>query len=164
VNFAHKQLGNYVGADERRCRHSEGSTPQGLVQMRVIEDFPEPIYGLPISPRLIGNHLLDRSQRKRVNCVANRLGTDEFAESNNRRGISEVSVGRQILPQQILRHLDGIDDSAIGSHEAKRARNSDILARAHGLVVETLDFNIYATTNPSTERHHIPENGSNLGG
>jgi len=44
--------------------------PQGLVQMRVVEDIPEPIYGLPISPRLIGNHLLDRSQRKRENCVA----------------------------------------------------------------------------------------------
>jgi hypothetical protein len=38
--------------------------------MRVVEDVPKPIYGLPISPRLIGNHLLDRSQRKRENCVA----------------------------------------------------------------------------------------------
>jgi hypothetical protein len=27
----------------------------------------------------------------------------------------------QILPQQILRHLYGIDDYAIGTHEAKRA-------------------------------------------
>jgi hypothetical protein len=61
---------------------------QGLVQMRVVEDIPEPIYGLPVSPRLIGNHLLDRSQRKRENCVAaalqrrsKRLETDEFAES-----------------------------------------------------------------------------------
>src|ERR1700730_7640178 len=74
--------------------------PQGSVQMRVVEDIPEPIYGLPISPRLIGNHLLDRSQRKRENCVAavlqrrsNRLGTDEFAETHNRRGISELRVG-----------------------------------------------------------------------
>ena len=44
--------------------------PQGLVQMRVVEDIPEPSYGLPISPRLIGSHLLDRSQRKHENCVA----------------------------------------------------------------------------------------------
>jgi hypothetical protein len=34
----------------------------------------------------------------------------------------------QILPQQILRHLYGIDDYAIGTHEAKRAPNSDIAA------------------------------------
>jgi len=94
--------------------------------MRVVEDGPEPIYGLPISPRLIGNHLLDRSQRKRENCVAaalqrrsNRLGTDEFAESHNRRGISEVTSRGQILPQQILRDLDGIYDYAIGTHETK---------------------------------------------
>src|SRR5262249_35048705 len=104
--------------------------------MWVVEDVPEPIYGLPISPRLIGNRLLDRSQRKRENGIAaalqrrsNRLGTDEFPESHNRRGISELTRRGQILPQQILRHLDGIDDYAIGTHEAKRARNSDILAR-----------------------------------
>ena len=126
--------------------------------MWVVEDVPEPIYGLPISPRLIGNHLLDRSQRKRENGIAaalqrrsNRLGTDEFAESHNRRGISEVTRRGQILPQQILRHLDGIDDYAIGTHEAKRARNSDILARAPSLVVDSLDFNIHAITNPPTE-------------
>jgi hypothetical protein len=34
------------------------------------------------------------------------------------------------LPQQILRHLYSIDDYAIGTHEAKRAPNSDILGRA----------------------------------
>jgi len=31
------------------------------------------------------------------------------------------------LPQQILRHLYGIDDYAIGTHEAERAPNPDIL-------------------------------------
>ena len=122
--------------------------------MRVVEDIPEPIYGFAMRPRLIAEYALDLSQRKRENCVAavlqrrsNRLGTDKFAESHNRRGISEVTRRGQILPQQILRHLDGIGDYAIGTHEAKRARNSDILARALSLVVDTLDFNIYAITN-----------------
>jgi hypothetical protein len=40
------------------------------MSVKVVEHFPEPIYGLPISPRLIGNHALDRSQRKRNKCVA----------------------------------------------------------------------------------------------
>ena len=126
--------------------------------MWVVEDVPELIYCLAISPRLIGNHALNRSQRKREKCVAaalqrrsNRLGKDDFAESQYCRGISEVTRREQILPQQILRHLDGIYDYAIGTHEAKRPRNSDILARAHSLVVDTLDFNIYAITNPPTE-------------
>jgi len=57
----------------------------------------------------------------------------------------------QTLPQQILRHLYGIDDYAIGPHEAKRARNSDILGRAHSLVVDPPDFNVYAITNPPIE-------------
>jgi hypothetical protein len=76
---------------------------------------------------------------------------DEFAQSQNRRGIREVTRWGQILPQQILRHLYGIDDYAIGTHEAKRARDSDILGRAHSLVVDPLDFNVYAITQSPTE-------------
>jgi hypothetical protein len=53
-----------------------------------------------------------------------RWGTDEFAQSQNRRGFREVTHRRQILPQQILRHLYGIDDYAIGTHEAKQARRT----------------------------------------
>ena len=34
--------------------------PQGLIQVRVIEDVPEPSYDFPISLRLIRNHMLDR--------------------------------------------------------------------------------------------------------
>ena len=44
--------------------------PQGLVQMRVVEDIPEPIYGFAMRPRLIAEYALDLSQRKRENCVA----------------------------------------------------------------------------------------------
>src|SRR6516162_9292984 len=80
--------------------------------MWVVEDVPEPIYCLAISPRLIGNHALNRSQRKREKCVAAalqrrsyRLGTDEFAESHHRRGVSKVVRWGQVLQQQILRHL-----------------------------------------------------------
>jgi hypothetical protein len=54
----------------------------------VVEDVPEPIYGLAISSRLIANHALDLSQRKRekrvaatLQCRSYRLGTDEFAET-----------------------------------------------------------------------------------
>jgi hypothetical protein len=38
--------------------------------MWVVEDVPELIYGFAISPRLVGNHALNRSQRKREKCVA----------------------------------------------------------------------------------------------
>ena len=62
--------------------------------MWVVEDAPEMIYCLAVSPRLIGNHALDLPQRKREKCVAAavqsrsyRLGTDEFAESHHRRGV-----------------------------------------------------------------------------
>ena len=94
--------------------------------MWVVKDVPEAIYGLAISSRLIAKHALELPQGKREKCVAAalqrgsyRLGTDEFAESHNRRGISEVTSRGQILPQQILRDLDGIDDYAIGTHETK---------------------------------------------
>jgi hypothetical protein len=39
-------------------------------------------------------------------------------------GFREVTHRRQILPQQILRHLYGIDDYAIRIHEAKQARRT----------------------------------------
>jgi hypothetical protein len=47
-----------------------GRVPQGLVEMRVLKHFPEPIYGLPISLRMIGNDPLDSSQCKGEKCVA----------------------------------------------------------------------------------------------
>src|SRR5262249_51829948 len=97
--------------------------------MWVVEDVPELIYCLAISPRLIGNHALNRSQRKREKCVAAalqrrsyRLGTDEFAESHHRRGVSRVVPRRYVLQQQILRHLDGIDDNAVRTHERHTGR------------------------------------------
>jgi hypothetical protein len=37
--------------------------PQGLIQVRVIEDVPEPIYDLSISLRLIRNYQLDARLR-----------------------------------------------------------------------------------------------------
>jgi hypothetical protein len=36
--------------------------PKGLVQVRIIQDDPEPRYDLSIGLRLIRNHLLDRPQ------------------------------------------------------------------------------------------------------
>src|SRR5438094_9738892 len=61
---------------------------QGLVQVRVIEDVPEPIDRFAMRPRVIAEHALDLSHCKRENCVAAalqrrsyRLGTDEFAET-----------------------------------------------------------------------------------
>src|SRR5262249_29316680 len=92
--------------------------------MWVVEDAPELIYCLAISPRLIGNHALDLPQRKREKCVAAavqsrsyRLGTDEFAESHHRRGVGKVVRRGEFLPQKILPHLDGIDDCAVRTHE-----------------------------------------------
>ena len=70
---------------------------QSLIQVRLVEHFPEPIYHLPISPRLIGNDPLDGSQSKREKCVATALQrrpyglrTDELAESHHRRSITKV--------------------------------------------------------------------------
>jgi hypothetical protein len=77
-----------------------GWHPQRLVQVRVVEDVPEPIYCLAMSQRLIGKHTLDRSQRKRQKHVAAALqrrsygrGTDEFAKTQHRCGITKV-MGR----------------------------------------------------------------------
>src|SRR5262245_66321285 len=84
-----------AGPAERHPRVLRES--QRVVEMRVVEDVPELIYCLAISPRLIGNHALNRSQCKRKKRVAAalqrrsyRLGTDEFEESNHRRGVSKV--------------------------------------------------------------------------
>jgi hypothetical protein len=66
-----------------------------LVQVRVVEHLPKPIYGLPISLRMIGSHSLDRSQCKREKCVAAvqgrpyRLRTDKLAESHHCRGVGK---------------------------------------------------------------------------
>jgi hypothetical protein len=38
--------------------------PQGLVEMRVVKNVPEPRYYLTISQRLIRHHKLDRAQRE----------------------------------------------------------------------------------------------------
>jgi hypothetical protein len=61
---------------------------QGLVQVRIVKNVPEPIDRFAMRPRVIAEHALDLSQRKRENCVAAalqrrsyRLGTDEFAET-----------------------------------------------------------------------------------
>jgi hypothetical protein len=77
-----------------------GWHPQRLVQVRVVEDVPEPIYCLAMRQRLIGKHTLDRSQRKRQKHVAAVLqrrsygrGTDEFAKTQHRCGITKV-MGR----------------------------------------------------------------------
>jgi hypothetical protein len=58
------------------------------VDMRVVEDVPELIYCLAISPRLFGNHALDLPQRKREKCFAAavprrsyRLGTGAVSHS-----------------------------------------------------------------------------------
>jgi hypothetical protein len=87
------------------CASSGG--PQDLVQVRVIEDVPEPSYDLPISLRLIRNHLLDLPQRECEKRVAAALQcrlyggrTDELAYSRNRRGVRKVVGRRQISPQE----------------------------------------------------------------
>jgi len=74
-----------------------GRVSQGFVQVRIVKNLPEPIYGLPISLRMIGCHPLDRSQCKHEKCVAaalqggpDRLRTDELAESHHGRGISKI--------------------------------------------------------------------------
>jgi hypothetical protein len=111
--------------------------PQGLVEMRVIKYVPEPTDDLAIGPRLIRKDTIHRSQReceKRVAAALQRRlyggRTHEIAASHNRRGIRQAAGGRQILPQQMLRHLDGIDNYAIRTHErethAKLWRSTDL--------------------------------------
>src|SRR6266404_1114885 len=94
--------------------------PQGLVEMRVIKYVPQQTDDLTIGPRSIRKHTLQRSQRecgKRVAAALQRRlyggRAHEIAESHNRRGIRQLVGGRQILPQQTLRHLDSIDNYAI---------------------------------------------------
>jgi len=41
---------------------------------------------------------------------------DEFAEAKNYRGICKIMRPRQILPQQILRHLNAIGNYTIRTH------------------------------------------------
>src|SRR5947209_5123957 len=70
--------------------------PQGLVQVRIVKHFPEPIYDLPIGRGLLGDHPLDRSQCKRekrvaaaLQCRSYRLRQDQLAEPHHRRGVSK---------------------------------------------------------------------------
>jgi hypothetical protein len=67
---------------------------------------------------------------------------DEFAEAKNYRGICKIVRRRQILPQQILRHLDAIGNYAVRTHR-ENARQTRIFSFGKSLVVATLDFNIY---------------------
>jgi hypothetical protein len=103
--------------------------PQGVAQVRIVEHVPEPIYRVPISPRLIGNHPLDRSQGKRAKCVAAAfqrrpygLRTDEFAEAHHQRGVTQGMHRGQILAKKPLRYLNGLDDYAVGTHREKTLR------------------------------------------
>src|SRR5262249_33404470 len=89
----------------------------------------EPIYGLPISLRMVGSHPLDRSQCKREKCVAAalqgrsyRLRTDEFAESQHSRGIGKLMRRGQILVEEVLRHFNGVDNYALGAHRDKNSQ------------------------------------------
>ena len=67
---------------------------------RVIENVPEPSYGLPITPRLIRNQMLDGPQRECEKRVAAALqcrlyggGMDELTYSRNHRGVRKVVRG-----------------------------------------------------------------------
>jgi hypothetical protein len=81
-------------------RHTGGGwQPQGLVEVRLVEDVPEQIYCFAMRPRSIGKHALDRSKRERENSVAAALqrrtdgmGADEFAQSQNRYSICRFSI------------------------------------------------------------------------
>src|SRR5262249_34854257 len=74
-----------------------GGGSQGFFQVGVVKKLPQPIYGLPVSLRIIGCPPLDRSQCKNKKSVAaplqggpDRLRTDELAESHHGRGISKI--------------------------------------------------------------------------
>ena len=103
--------------------------PQRLAQVRIVERVPEPIYHVPISPRLIGNHPLDRSQGKREKCVATAfqrrpygLRKEEFAEPHHQSGVTQGMHRGQILAEKPLRYLNGLDDYAVGTHGEKTHR------------------------------------------
>ena len=73
---------------------------QGLVQVRVVEDVPEPTYYLMIRQRLICHHKLDLSQREYRKHVAAALQgrsyggrLDEFSYSRNRRSVRQIVRG-----------------------------------------------------------------------
>jgi hypothetical protein len=66
---------------------------------------------------------------------------DELAEAKNYRGICKTVRRRQILPQQILGHLDATGNYAIRTHR-ENARRTLIFSFGNSLVVATLDFNI----------------------
>jgi hypothetical protein len=56
-----------------------GQISQSFVQVRVVKNLPKPIYGLPISLRMIGCHPLDLSQCKHEKCFAATLQADRIA-------------------------------------------------------------------------------------
>ena len=53
------------------------------------------------------------------------------------------------MPQQILRHLDAIGNYAIRTHR-ENARQTLIFSFGNSLVVDPLDFNVYAITRGET--------------
>jgi hypothetical protein len=60
---------------------------------------------------------------------------DEFAQSHNRCGIRKVTHWRQILPQQMVRHLDGFINEPIRSHAEERQRGNQLGELSAGLFV-----------------------------
>jgi hypothetical protein len=70
--------------------------PQSLVQRRVIENVPEPSYGLPISLRLIRNHMLDGRNANARNMSLLRGNADcmEGEWTSSRTRATVVASGR----------------------------------------------------------------------
>src|SRR5262249_43712208 len=118
---------------------------QGLVQVRVVKHLPEPIYGLPISLRMVGSHPLDCSQCKREECVAAalqgrsyRLRVDEFAESQHSRGIGKIMRRGRFWLRRFCANL--MASTIMRSElEQKPADHSSVPIR---LVFKTFGFNI----------------------
>ena len=52
------------------------------------------------------------------------MGIDEFAQSQNRRSIRKAVRRKQILPQQIVRHLDGFNRNRCGRALGRRGDNA----------------------------------------
>src|SRR5215471_588611 len=51
-----------------------------------------------------------------------------------------------VLPEQVLRHLDGIDNYTIGTHE-KNPHNAAVPIADHSSVFDGVDFDIYTLAN-----------------
>ena len=135
---------------------------QGLVQVRVVKHLPEPIYGLPISLRMVGSHPLDCSQCKREECVAAalqdrsyRLRTDEFAESQYSRGIGKIMRRGRFWLRRFCATLMAstiMRSELIGT----KTRRSQQRSNPGSLVFKTFGFNImqsFPTKFTSTGSH-----------